>query len=88
MIKYSEIKEDNGKTIKENNLELKHKLPIGAAVLYRNPEGGSLSGTVHSHNRDCDGTPLYGIQVVLHGINEDQIEDFFEWVERLKSEFK
>jgi hypothetical protein len=56
---YNKI-EKNGKSIKENNLEKKHIIPIGTLI-----EIVSLSDYmgvrlyVVSHKRDCDGTPLY-----------------------------
>ena len=85
-----DIVEENGKTIKENNMEKTHKFPIGALVEAEVnikgqnpreipkeewdtiPEGGTgweadgiLKGRFYviSHNRDCDGTPLYTISM-------------------------
>jgi hypothetical protein len=52
--------EENGKTIKENNLELKHNIPVGTLVEVINIE--KYKGVrlyVVFHARDCDGTPLY-----------------------------
>jgi hypothetical protein len=54
--------EKNGKTIKENNLLLKHKIKIGTLVEVinlENYEGVRLY--VVAHTRDCDGTPLYSL---------------------------
>lgn len=70
IIKFSEIVEENGKTIKENNLEKKHKYPLGTIVevevsIIEDSAGAevSLKGIcklfVVRHHRDCDGTPLY-----------------------------
>ena len=58
-----DIVEANGKTWKENNLELKHNIPIGALVEI-NWDGGEYNGIclfVVEHARDCDGSPLYGL---------------------------
>jgi hypothetical protein len=59
--------EANGKTIKENNLERQHSVPMGALVEVKFDEwfGGGACWQVHarlwvvSQDRDCDGTPLY-----------------------------
>ena len=58
-----DIVEANGKTWKENNLEIKHNIPLGKLVEI-NWENGEYNGVrlfVVSHGRDCDGTPLYGL---------------------------
>jgi len=58
-----DIVESNGKTIKENNILLKHNIPIGTLVeiseSMRDMEGVRLF--VVMHTRDCDGTPLYSL---------------------------
>ena len=69
IINVSDIVEENGKTIRENNLALSHNIPIGTLVEidldedYGNGAGlkGSARLFVVSHGRDCDGTPLYGL---------------------------
>jgi hypothetical protein len=66
---FSNIREANGKTIKQNNMEKIHNIPIGALVevkydkwLY---DGACMK--IHArlwvieHGRDCDGTPLYSL---------------------------
>lgn len=61
--------QENGKTIKENNLEKVHDIPIGALVEVEFDEwfGEGACWKVHArlwvvgHNRDCDGTPLYSL---------------------------
>tara|TARA_B100002019_G_C20904442_1_gene419694 strand:+ start:106 stop:447 length:342 start_codon:yes stop_codon:yes gene_type:complete len=57
------IKESNGKTIRENNLEVKHSIPLGTIVEidcdYCEEHGLRLF--VGLHSRDCDGTPLYSL---------------------------
>jgi hypothetical protein len=58
----NDIIEKNGKTIKENNLELIHNIPIESLVEIIEPELENFYGTrlfVVKHTRDCDGTPLY-----------------------------
>lgn len=73
---YKDIKEKDGKTIEQNNLEKKHKYEIGSLVEYK-PNGIRLF--VHSHNRGCDGTPLYtlaydmdpSIYETFSGFNEE-----------------
>ena len=54
-IKISNIVEDNGKTVKENNLEKTHKYKKGTLVEMENGVRMFISG----YRRDCDGTPLY-----------------------------
>lgn len=59
----SEIVESNGKTIRQNNMELQHNIPLGALVEV-NYEYGDMNGVrlfVVNHSRDCDGTPLYDL---------------------------
>ncbi|GAF85670.1 unnamed protein product [marine sediment metagenome] len=65
----SNVIEKNGKTIKENNLELKHNISIGTLVEVKYDEwyGDGACEKVHArlfivaHGRDCDGTPLYSL---------------------------
>lgn len=67
MIFVGDIVEKNGKTIKENNLEERHNIPIGSLVevKYNKWYGEGACAKIHArlwvveHNRDCDGTPLY-----------------------------
>jgi hypothetical protein len=49
------VDKETGKTSREMNAELQHKIPIGALV---EDETGVRLFVVH-HNRDCDMTPLY-----------------------------
>lgn len=59
----------NGKTIKENNLLMKHAIPIGTLVEVQWDEwfGDGACWKVHArlwvvaHTRDCDGSPLYSL---------------------------
>lgn len=64
IVLYSELVEANGKTIRENNLERTHQLPLGALVEINAPEVKDHHGLrlwIVAHMRDCDGTPLYGL---------------------------
>ena len=62
-----DIVEENGKTVKENNLEKKHNIPIGSLVEVKSSEwygDGACERWearlwVVNHSRDCDGTQLY-----------------------------
>lgn len=61
----SEVVEANGKTVRQNNLEMKHKIKIGSKVQIDHESCGDttykISGElfVVEHTRDCDGSPLY-----------------------------
>jgi len=60
---YGNIIEENGKTIKENNLELKHTIPFDTLVEIDcdyHP-AHKMRMYVVDYQRDCDGTPLYGL---------------------------
>ena len=73
IVRFSDIVETNGKTIRENNLELQHKIPIGTLVEVKTSEwlGDGACEKIHArwfvamHGRDCDGTPLYGLAARL-----------------------
>jgi len=68
-INISGIKEFNGKTVKENNIELKHNISVDTLVevMYDTWFGKGACKKVHArlfvfeHTRDCDGTPLYSL---------------------------
>jgi hypothetical protein len=68
-INVADIVEENGKTIRENNLEKTHDIPIGTLVEVKYDEwyGDGACEKVHArlwvigHSRDCDGTPLYNL---------------------------
>ena len=55
VIPFSSIVENNGRTIKENNLLKPHKIPIGTLVELASGERLYIGEQI----RDCDGTPLY-----------------------------
>lgn len=64
-----DIVEENGKTVKENNLERNHNIPIDTLVEVKYDDwfGDGACQKVHGrfwvveHCRDCDGTPLYNL---------------------------
>jgi len=62
------IVEENGLTVKENNLKIQHKIPLGTLVElqieeYEEDEKylGRMRLYVNEHSRDCDGTPIYRV---------------------------
>lgn len=62
ILNISDMVEENGKTLKENNLEIQHSIPLFTMVeveLEASDVENGLRYFVHSHSRDCDGTPLY-----------------------------
>ena len=67
VVNFRDLVEDNGKTIEQNNLTKKHNIPVGALVEFKisHWHGGGACEKIHarlwivSHDRDCDGTPLY-----------------------------
>lgn len=64
-----DIVEDNGKTVFENNMALKHNIPIDTLVEVKFDKwcdnGACLKIHarlwVYKYHRDCDGEPLYAI---------------------------
>lgn len=68
-VRLSDVVAENGKTIRENNLEKTHNIPIGTLVEVKHSEwhGDGACSLYHerlwvvSHDRDCDGTPLYSL---------------------------
>ena len=72
-----DLVEDNGKTIKENNLEKIWAIPIGQLVEIT-PSKERLY--VCGHHRDCDGTPLYSVCM-----KEDLEKDFSDINNRVYS---
>lgn len=69
VMRFSDIVEENGKTIRENNLATQHTIPVGTLVEYHQRIHmandtlleGVVQGYVWSHSRDCDGSPLYTV---------------------------
>jgi hypothetical protein len=63
VIMMKDIVEANGKTIYQNNMEQTHKIPLDTLVEvncdYHASHG--VRGYIASHDRDCDGTPLYSL---------------------------
>mgnify|MGYP006895450085 CR=1 FL=1 len=62
-VNVADIVEKNGKTVRENNSERKHIIPIGSLVeiLPDEDEEAGLRLYVVGHSRDCDQTPLYNL---------------------------
>ncbi len=75
-----DIVEDNDKTIEENNLEIKHNIPLGTLVEIvtwdeeSEEKYGGLRLFVVEHSRDFDGTPLYGLSWDIELIDKTQEE--------------
>jgi hypothetical protein len=69
IVNIADLIDDNGKTIRENNLEKIHNVPLGTLVDVHfrvDYSGGAfqiIKGKMYvvSHDRDCDGTPLYSL---------------------------
>ena len=64
MILVSDIVEENGKTVKQNNLEMVHDISLGSLVEIvedEYSEDGGVRMFVVDYSRDCDGTPLYDL---------------------------
>jgi hypothetical protein len=68
----ADIRESNGKTVRENNQAKPHKYPIGTLVRFKFTSVGSVKAEakgeatayVCEHNRDCDGSPLYSMSLI------------------------
>ena len=58
-----DIVEANGKTVRQNNLEIAHTIPLKTFVEIDCDcsESHGCRGYVVDYERDCDGSPLYGI---------------------------
>lgn len=66
MMNVSDIVESNGKSVKQNNLEQDHTIPLGSLVEILGSDSDDDTGLrlfVVDHGRDCDGTPLYGLSL-------------------------
>lgn len=64
MINFSDIVEKNGQTVRQNNMGMTHDIPVGALVEIDcecQPDWQGCRLFVVDHQRDCDGTPLYGL---------------------------
>ncbi len=78
IVNVKDIVEENGKTVEENNLEIKHNIPVGSLVEVKYDEWGKDGSCmkIHArlwvieHIRDCDGEPLYSLcKSPLHKID-------------------
>ena len=78
----ADLLESNGKTMRENNNALKHKIEIGTLVEVipwdSECEWGNMRMYVTKHTRDCDGTPLYSLgsktENCAHGFSDDTLK--------------
>ena len=77
-----DIVEENGKTIKENNLAISHDIPIDTLVEIKSEsecvsEYWGIRAYVAGLSRDCDGTPLYvlGFKKGEHYPEKDDNDD-------------
>ena len=64
IVNVADIIEENGKTVRENNQNKKHSIPIGSLVEIKPDTGPDHEGIrlfVVDYTRDCDGTPLYSL---------------------------
>lgn len=86
IIMYSELKEENGKTIRENNMEKDFEIPINTLVevkVSNDIDSGSsgISGVVRAfvvqHHRDCDGEPLYRLDFYKSNHIEERVRILF-----------
>lgn len=63
-----DIVEENGRTVRENNLDREHAIPLGTLVEivpeddeWAEEEYDGVRLYVVKHTRDCDGSPLYSL---------------------------
>ena len=79
----ADIVEKNGLTIRENNLKAEHKIPLGSLVEVNIPyiEEHGVRLFVVSHERDCDGSPLYTLSFNKNA--GDELKSSKEEMERL-----
>lgn len=72
--------EPNGQSIRENNYDRQHTIPIGAIVevVYDDRDEDEDAQTfglrlfVVNHSRDCDGTPLYDLSFCRTAFKDHQ----------------
>lgn len=59
--KIHDLVEENGRTIRENNLAINHHISIGSLVenIDEDSDYYHMRFYIVEHIRDCDGTPLY-----------------------------
>lgn len=79
-----DVVENNGLTIKENNLAISHDIPLGTLVEV-NSSASDFDGVrlfVVEHERDCDGEPLYalsfnkGVVGEIHKVESEKDDEF------------
>lgn len=92
IITVHDIVEENGKTIKENNLEKKHNIELGTLVEITSDDTlhdeedqhNGLRLFVVQHTRDCDGTPLYSLS--FNRIAGEQLDQAEKDLEKTKND--
>lgn len=74
-INFKDIVEENGKTIEQNNLEIKHKFNIGDLIEIT--EEGSRA-FIALQTRDCDGTPLYSLSLSEEWLTDPCYKHYYQ----------
>ena len=79
IVMVSDIVEENGKTVRQNNMKKTHSIPLGYLVEIDGSGGADEYHGVRlwvvKHSRDCDGTPLYDLSFEPNAQNElDELE--------------
>jgi hypothetical protein len=75
VMRIHDMVEENGKTIRENNLEIPHTIKVGSLVEI-NDEDSDLDGLrlfLVMHVRDCNGKPLSYLSTHLEDIYEGRL---------------
>lgn len=79
-----EIRDENGVSEKERNLQITHNIPLGTLVEVNypcSPEHGCRLFVVE-HTRDCDGEPLYSLSFDIESVKKTK--DFQSEYDALK----
>lgn len=79
-----DVVENNGRTIKENNMAIVHDIPLGTLVEVRSADSdfNGIRLFVVEHERDCDGEPLYtlsfnkGVVGEIHKVESEKDDEF------------
>lgn len=74
VINIADLREANGKTIRQNNLERKHTIATGRLV---EVISSGLRLWVWGYGRDCDGTPLYHLTADQNLVGKEIDRDLF-----------
>lgn len=71
-------KNNNGLTIRENNLQQTHGIPLFSMVRINGVSGyENATMFVVSHSRDCDGTPLYDLAKTRNSTPKEKWDTHF-----------